>query len=156
MAEVTIHSDFGAQENKTCHCFHCFPFIFFFFPHEVMGLNAKILGFWMLSFKPDVFHSPLSPSSIGSLACLHFQPLEWYYLHIRKKVKMKVVQSCPILCNPMDYTVHGILHARILEWVAFPFSRGSSQHRDQTQVFFIASRLFTSRATRETQEYWSR
>ena len=33
---------------------------------------------------------------------------------------MKVTQSCPILCNPMDYTVHGILQARILEWVAFP------------------------------------
>ena len=36
---------------------------------------------------------------------------------------MKVVQSCQILCDPMDYTVHGILQARILEWVAFPFSR---------------------------------
>ena len=42
------------------------------------------------------------------------------------KVKVKVAQSCPTLCNPMDYTVHGILQARILEWVAFPFSRGSS------------------------------
>ena len=37
-------------------------------------------------------------------------------------------------CDPMDYTVHGILQARILQWVAFPFSRGSSQLRDQTQV----------------------
>ena len=46
---------------------------------------------------------------------------------------MKVSQSCPTL-NPMDYTIHGILQARILEWVAFPFSRGSSQPRDQTQV----------------------
>ena len=35
------------------------------------------------------------------------------------KVKVKVTQSCPTLCNPMDYTVHGILHARILELVAF-------------------------------------
>ena len=40
---------------------------------------------------------------------------------------VKVAQSCPTLCNPMDYTVHGILQARILEWVAFPFSRVSSQ-----------------------------
>ena len=48
------------------------------------------------------------------------------------KVKVKVAQSCLTLCNPMDYTVHGILQARILEWVAFPFSRGSSQCRDQT------------------------
>ena len=45
-------------------------------------------------------------------------------------MKEKVAQSCLTLCNPMDYTVHGILQARILEWVAFPFSRGSSQPRD--------------------------
>ena len=42
------------------------------------------------------------------------------------------------------HTVHGILQARILEWVAFPFSRGSSQPRDRTQVFHIAGRFFTS------------
>ena len=40
------------------------------------------------------------------------------------------------LCNPMDYTVHGILQARILEWVVFPFSRGSSQPRNQTPCHF--------------------
>ena len=44
---------------------------------------------------------------------------------------MKVAQSCLTLCDPMKYTVHGILQARILEWVAFPFSRGSSQPRDK-------------------------
>ena len=42
----------------------------------------------------------------------------------------------------MDYTAHGIPQARILEWIAFPFSRGSSQHGDRTQVFCIAGRLF--------------
>ena len=47
--------------------------------------------------------------------------------------------------------VHGILQARILEWVAFPFSRGSSQPRGQTQVSRIAGRFFTSWATREAQ-----
>jgi len=57
---------------------------------------------------------------------------------------VKATQLCPTLCNPMDYTVLGILQARILEWVAFPFSRGSSQPRDQIQVFRIAGRLFTS------------
>ena len=41
-------------------------------------------------------------------------------------IKVKVAQSCPTLCDPMDYTVHEILQVRILEWVAFPFSRGSS------------------------------
>ena len=55
------------------------------------------------------------------------------------KVKeVKVIQSYPTLCNLMDYTVHGILQARILDWVAFPFSRGSSQPRGQTQVSRIA------------------
>ena len=43
---------------------------------------------------------------------------------IESEVEVKVIQSCPILYNPMDYTVHGILHVRILEWAAFPFSRG--------------------------------
>ena len=68
---------------------------------------------------------------------------------------MKVAQLCPTLCDPMNYTVHRILQARILEWVAFPFFRGSSQPRDQTQIFHIAGRFFTSWATREAQEYWS-
>ena len=58
-------------------------------------------------------------------------------------VKVKFAQLCPTLCNPMDYTVHGILQARILEWVAFPFSRGSSQPRDRTPVSRIAGRFFT-------------
>ena len=49
----------------------------------------------------------------------------------------------------MDYTVHGILQARILEWVAFPFSRGSPQPRDWTQVSCIAGEFFTRWATRE-------
>ena len=51
------------------------------------------------------------------------------------------------LCDPVDYTVHGILQARILEWVAF--SRGSSKPRDWTQVSHIAGEFFTSWATRE-------
>ena len=60
---------------------------------------------------------------------------------------MKV--SCVQLCDPMGYTVHGLLQARILEWVAFPFSKGSSQHRNWTQVSCTALRFFTSWATRE-------
>ena len=59
-------------------------------------------------------------------------------------LKVKVAQPCPTLCDPMVYTVHGILQARILEWVAFPFSRGSSQPRDRMQVSHIAGRFFTN------------
>ena len=59
-------------------------------------------------------------------------------------MEIKVAQSCPTLCYPMDNTVHGILQARILEWVLFPFSRESSPPRDQTQVPHIAGGIFTS------------
>ena len=50
---------------------------------------------------------------------------------------MRVAQSCPTLCNPMDYTVQGILQARKLEWVAMPSSRGSSPPRGRTRVSCI-------------------
>ena len=59
-----------------------------------------------------------------------------------QEVKVKVAQSCLTLCDPMDYTVNGILQARILEWVAFPSCRGSSQPRDRTQVSCIVGRLY--------------
>ena len=57
-------------------------------------------------------------------------------------------QSCPSLCNPTDcslqgFSVHEVLQARILEWIAIPFSRGSSLHRDRTLVSCIAGRFFT-------------
>ena len=67
----------------------------------------------------------------------------------KSESEVKVAWSCPTPCNPMDYTVHGLLQARILEWVAIPFSRGSSQPRDQTLVSLIASGFFTSRATKK-------
>src|SRR5574340_591663 len=63
---------------------------------------------------------------------------------MKVKSESEVAQSCPTLCDPMDYTVHGILQARILEWVTFPFSRGSSQPGDRTQVSRIAGGFFTS------------
>ena len=63
--------------------------------------------------------------------------------------------SCVTLYDPRDYTVHGILQARILEWVAVPFSRGSSQPRDRTQVSHIAGGFFTSWATREAHKRYN-
>ena len=70
--------------------------------------------------------------------------------------KMKVTQSCLTLRDSMDYTVHGILQARILEWVAYPFSRGSSQPRVWTQDSHIADRFFISWATRKAQPIWEK
>ena len=69
-------------------------------------------------------------------------------LNFVQHVKMKKAQSCstvydPMDCGPPGSSAHGILQARILEWVAIPFSRGSSWPRDQTQVSCISGRLFT-------------
>ena len=68
--------------------------------------------------------------------------------------RKKVVQSCPTLCDPMDCSllgssIHGIFQARILEWVAVSFSRGSSRPRDWTRVSRIVGRRFTIWATKE-------
>ena len=73
------------------------------------------------------------------------------------KVKVLVTQSCPTPWDPMDWSppgssVPGILQARILEWVATPFSRGSSQPRVWTQVSYVAGRFFTVWATRDATE----
>ena len=71
----------------------------------------------------------------------------WVLFFKKWKVKVLVTQSCGTLCDPMDSSppgssVHGILQGRILEWVASPFSRGSSWPKDQTLVFYIARRLY--------------
>ena len=76
---------------------------------------------------------------------------------MEKKLEVLVAQSPQDLMDysPPGSSVHGILQARILEWVAIPFSGGSSWPRDWTHVSCIASRLINIWATRETQ-YWIR
>ena len=69
-------------------------------------------------------------------------------LYISNVCVCVLTQSCLPLCNPMDYSppgssVQGILQARILEWVATPFSKGSSQLKDQTRVSCTSGRFFT-------------
>ena len=84
----------------------------------------------------------------------------WLLCKIYVKVKVLAALSCLTLCDPMNCcspgsSVHGILQPRILEWVAFPFSRGYSQPRDRTQVSYVASGFFTSWTTREAQDICS-
>ena len=69
-----------------------------------------------------------------------------YWLSYKGSFEVKVAQKCPTLCNPMDC---GIFQARKLEWAAFPFSSGSSQPRDRTQVSCIVGTFFTSWVMRE-------
>ena len=70
--------------------------------------------------------------------------------------EVKVTQSCPNLFNPMDYTVNGILQARTLEPIGFPFSSGSSQFSDWTQVSCIAADSLPAESARKPQFMWYR
>ena len=96
--------------------------------------------FWLLIPQDDWYIIPIDTMIIFGVAAKS----------LRAKSVVKWKSLSPIQpCDPMDYTVHGILQARILEWLAFPFSRGSSQPRDRTQVPHIAGGFFTSWNTRE-------
>ena len=114
---------------------------------------------------PASVRDRLSPTREGKLqckGCLHphleqggTPPVERWHLLLffsltnESESESLVAQSCPTLCDPMDCrlpgsSVHGIFQARILEWVAISFSRGSSWPRDQTWVSHIVGRHFTS------------
>ena len=79
--------------------------------------------------------------------CVYYDLKYQEIIYNQMKV-LKVAKSCLTLCDPMDCSlpsssVHGILQARILEWVAIPFSKGSTPPRDQTWVSHIAGTFFT-------------
>ena len=100
----------------------------FFIPSSLVWL--------MITAHPILYHFSFLPPF----------PLKWS--------QVLVSQSCLTLCDPRHYSpqgssVHGILQARILEWAAISFSRGSFQSRDQTRVSHTAGRFFTVWATRE-------
>ena len=126
----------SAQVNETTHyfiqpqatCTAC---------RATCTFTIKTSPGWLVQYYPEWFAQLLTHipqkcwvtyhCSISSI-CL---PIS--FIH-NIEVKVKVVQSYPTLCNPMNCTVHGILQARMLEWVAILFTRGSSQPKDITQV----------------------
>ena len=82
------------------------------------------------------FPIELCAVSVPAFPTTHIHPTRWY-------VCTKSLQSCPTLCYSMDCSppsssVHGILQARILEWVAIPLPRGSSRPRDRTCIFYVS------------------
>ena len=115
-----------------------------------IGFSLKLDEEWMFS-KAKKKKKKIGPPSQRKTFLMSRALNEYYIL---EKGKVKVAQLCPALGDPMDYsspgsTVHGILQARILEWVAIPFSRGYSQPRDRIQVTCIAGGFFTDWATTE-------
>ena len=110
---------------------------------ELLGLSF-LLPWLFLHFLAFILKSKI----IFHLPCFKF--------NMKVKSESEVAQSCPTLCDPMDgslpgSSIHGVFQARILEWFAISFSRGSSQPRDRTQVSCTMGRLFTVWDTREAQ-----
>ena len=118
---------------------------------------------WSLSYFSSrlTLSCPLMFSSciISPVNVFQFYPLSPLYFYNPLKVKVKSLSPVrlfdPMDCSPPGSSVHGILQARMLEWVAISFSRGSSQSRDQTQVSCIAGRHFTLWTTFSTYLIWS-
>ena len=125
-------------------------------------LSLKIKGLWTPGNRKASCHKGGQPGICNRASPVHMNRryLLWDCCHLvfpnsqilatmsrTQKIttnlqKVKVAQSCPTLHDSIDYTVHGILQARILEWVTIPFSRRSSQARDLSQVSHIAGGFF--------------
>ena len=131
--------------------------------------HTRPFGKWISSASMTPVHLPLGPSpalarrtshkrrGAGTWALeagSHEMRLAWHFIHphcfLLNSLFYIESESCSVVSDSLPpHTVHGTLQARILEWAAFPFSRGSSQPRDGTQVFRLAGGFFTSWATRE-------
>ena len=104
-----------------------------------MGFHALLQGIYLTQI-----------SNLRLFHLLHWQagslPL------VPPEVKVKVAQSCPTLCNPMGYTIHGILQARILDWVAFPFSKGIFPTEGSNPVLPHCRRILYQLSHKESQK----
>ena len=160
---IRNQNNFRIQQQPTCK----FLFItiwYSFIKYRASNQNISVLGVPLI----------VLPRITQAISTWTFILLWWYclliwnvilrggvglgcvyiYLSIYMKVKVLITQWYPTLCDSTDYSppdssIHGILQARILEWVAISFSRGSSQPRNLTQVSCIAGRFFPIWATKE-------
>ena len=136
------------------------PVVTFFCLFFFLLLNERFFNF---STGLGIIPNKLPPHTVPSLsplvtACLFSLSVSLLLFCSNHEfvVKVKVSQLCPNLWNPLDCTVHGILQARILKWVAFPFSRRSFQLQGiEPRSPALQEDYLPSWATRESQEYWS-
>ena len=118
---------------------------------------------WGTKSLQATWHSQEKKKLLYLPGCYHVWLWPWNCVSLLQTIKWKVRVSHSVVssssqsmdCSPPSFSVHGILQARIVEWVANPFARGSSQPRNQTQVSYIERRFSTIWATREAaQESW--
>ena len=157
-SRASIRLTFGGRGSLECHAktakTHTQPILgATLAPFVLASLSSAVKVPETQSFSSRVQGPTPAPNPVV-LATEPRTALTHLWLSLTLKVKVKV-WWCPTLCNPMANTVYVILQAKILEWVAIPFSRGSFQTREWTKVSHVAGRFFTSWATREGQEYWN-
>ena len=127
---------------------------------DPLPVTGKPASWWVSSPKtqPEIFLKAAKLETFyAKIMCICMKGLEqrriqhriWTKVNRVQALKVKVTQSCLILWDPMDYIVHGILQARILKWVAYPFSSRSSRPSSQTGVSCIAGGFFTNWTIRE-------
>ena len=129
---------------------------YFWWDNSMLFYKAVVLSFSLLTI---IYLAVIQLIDIWVAATLELvwtQTRGHSLLHLLVHMsEVKVTHLCTALCDPVDYTFHGIFQAGILEWVTLPFSKGSCQPRDQTQVSHIVGGFFTSWVTMAAQEYWS-
>ena len=129
---------------------------------DISFISRKCICFSVQFYKPKWMNIAVTISTVTHRAPHHIAkfPLLFYnqtlLSHPERKWRWKLLSLFWLFVTTWTYIVRGILQARILEWIAFPFSRGSSQPRDGTQGSRIAGGFSTSWSTKEDQEYWSR
>ena len=158
MFHTTTHKLFHISHMKRSDKLHfTVPWLPGFWTLKVMSVHFRWNLIRKTHFK-DHYHVGMKQTKKPEnliLLLLH-RKLNYSFQLSNPQMKVKVTQSCLTLCNPTDCTVHGILQAKILEQVAIPFSRGSSQPRDQTQVSHTVGGFFTVWATREARSIHKR
>ena len=130
---------------------------------SVVPVSSYLQSFPASGFCPMNQFFTSGGQSIGALASASVLPMniqDWFPWGLTGLLSLQSKEFSRIFSNTTDCSlpsssVHGILQARIMEWVVFPFSRGFSQPRVWTQLCHIAGSFFTSCATGEAQEYWS-
>ena len=135
-----------------CNClpFHCCVFPLSLarsLPPSSLSSLFKTYNLYIdkLTYESAFFNPPTKSENYLDVP-FHCLPWAAGSHHHVYSLKVNVAQSCPTLCHPGDYTVHGTLQARALERVAYRFSRGSSQPRNRTGVSCIAGGFFINRA----------